>query len=76
MVGNVGERTPVRKRLETLVPSIWNLCDANSQMFTVIAKLQGQTIDSALKPVRLSRLVETEHGDGIQVTATPGSWYD
>ncbi|CAM0142796.1 hypothetical protein VKS41_002640 [Umbelopsis sp. WA50703] len=75
LVHRHGERTPVRKRLETLVPSIWNLCDANSQMFTVIAKLQGQTIDSTLKPVRLSRLVETEHGDGIQVTATPGSCF-
>ncbi|KAI9030950.1 histidine phosphatase superfamily [Phycomyces nitens] len=41
-----GERTPVRRRLENIVPPIWNLCDANHQMMTTIKSLDGspQTI--------------------------------
>lgn len=66
----------MRKRLETLVPSVWELCHANAQMFATIASLDGDTISPTLRSVPLTRLVETEIGEGRQVTSRPGAWYD
>ncbi|CAO3662946.1 unnamed protein product [Umbelopsis ramanniana] len=70
-----GERTPVRKRLETIVPSVWDMCQANAQMFAVIASVTGDTVKPTFTGVPLLRLVETEIGDGKQVTSPAGSCY-
>ncbi|GAB5592234.1 hypothetical protein Unana1_07134 [Umbelopsis nana] len=75
LVHRHGERTPVRKRLETLVPSVWELCHANTQMFATIASLDGDTISPTLRSVPLTRLVETEIGEGRQLTSRPGACY-
>lgn len=61
--------------METLVPSVWNMCHANSQMFAAIASLNGDTISTTLGSAPLSRLVETEIADGRQMTSPPGAWY-
>jgi hypothetical protein len=71
----IGERTPVRKRLETIVPSIWDMCQANAQMFAIIASVTGDNIKPTFTGVPLRRLVETEVGDGKQVTSPAGAWY-
>lgn len=66
----LGERTPVRKRLEKLFPAVWNMCDANAQMFATIVT-QQQTMDF----VPLQRLVDGEEAPNKkQVTFEPGAW--
>ncbi|KAG1438025.1 hypothetical protein G6F56_012821 [Rhizopus delemar] len=62
-----GERTPVRRRLEKLFPAVWNLCEANTAMFSTIAQFNQQKIDFTAVPVQ--RVIETEKLE------KPGSCY-
>jgi hypothetical protein len=72
---NIGERTPVRRRLESIVPPVWNICDANASMFATIAqfKKEGQLV-SGLTTVHVERLVETEESDSRSVPIQSGGW--
>ncbi|KAI8097301.1 histidine phosphatase superfamily [Halteromyces radiatus] len=75
-----GERTPVRSRLEKIIPSTWNLCDANRAMFATILdfnKSQGRSNDGIPASfVPLQRIVEKNGMSGNdQVTYPAGACY-
>ncbi|KAI8967087.1 histidine phosphatase superfamily [Mycotypha africana] len=53
-----GERSPVRRRLEGIIPPVWNLCAANKAMFSTIAQFDKDEIKD-LEAVKTKRLVET-----------------
>lgn len=64
---SLGERTPVRRRLENLFPPVWNLCEANKAMFASIAQFDKQKVQS-LGPIHVERLVENNGAE------KPGAW--
>ncbi|KAI8070942.1 phosphoglycerate mutase-like protein [Gongronella butleri] len=74
-----GERTPVRGRLEKIIPATWNLCDANRAMFATILDFnaeRGQSNDGI--PARfmpLQRLVERPNPNKDLVTYPAGACY-
>ncbi|ORZ08631.1 histidine phosphatase superfamily [Absidia repens] len=75
-----GERTPVRSRLEKLIPSTWNLCDANRAMFATILDFnqqKGQPNDGI--PARFAPLQRLAEKNGSsekeQVTHPAGACY-
>ncbi|KAI9345447.1 histidine phosphatase superfamily [Pilaira anomala] len=70
-----GERTPVRRRLEKVIPAVWNLCEANSSMFATIAKFNKEKDLNGLSSVPVERLVETEKTEGISVPMQSGACY-
>ncbi|ORX55726.1 phosphoglycerate mutase-like protein [Hesseltinella vesiculosa] len=57
-----GERTPVRTRLESLIPNTWHLCEANMAMFATILDFnakQGESNDGIpIQYMPLKRFVE------------------
>jgi acid phosphatase len=75
----IGERTPVRRRLEKIIPATWQLCDANRAMFATILdfnRQQGRSNDgipAQFTPVQ--RLVEKQgSSEKDQVTYPAGAW--
>ncbi|CAO3627275.1 unnamed protein product [Cunninghamella blakesleeana] len=74
-----GERTPVRSRLESIIPATWNLCDANCAMFATILDFNEQQgisnegIPSKYMP--LQRLIEKKTSEGQYKTHSPGACY-
>ncbi|KAI9492688.1 histidine phosphatase superfamily [Zychaea mexicana] len=67
-----GERTPVRKRLEKLFPTVWKMCDANAHMFATIVSLDP----SAQKQfVPLQRLVDEDAIIKKPHVHSPGACY-
>ncbi|GAA5807255.1 hypothetical protein MFLAVUS_000611 [Mucor flavus] len=70
-----GERTPVRRRLETIVPAVWNLCEANSSMFAAIAKFNKDQRLAGLAASPVQRLVETENTECRSVPMQSGACY-
>lgn len=70
----IGERTPVRRRLENIVPAVWNLCEANASMFATIAKFNKEKDLNGLSSVPVERFVETEKTEGISVPMQSGAW--
>lgn len=66
---SIGERTPVRRRLEQLFPAVWTMCEANTAMFATIAAINGKR-----EFVPLQRLVDAELPNKTQLTYEPGSW--
>ncbi|SAL96061.1 hypothetical protein [Absidia glauca] len=75
-----GERTPVRRRLEKIIPATWQLCDANRAMFATILdfnRQQGRSNDgipAQFTPVQ--RLVEKQgSSEKDQVTFPAGACY-
>ncbi|CEP20088.1 hypothetical protein [Parasitella parasitica] len=69
-----GERSPVRRRLEGIIPAVWNLCDANAHMFATIAKFENENIQG-MTPVRTERLVETQKTESRSVPIKSGACY-
>ncbi|KAI9478618.1 MAG: histidine phosphatase superfamily [Benjaminiella poitrasii] len=70
-----GERSPVRRRLEKIIPSIWDMCEANSAMFATIAKFEGEDV-KGVGSVPMERLIETSATEGrSSATIRPGSCY-
>ncbi|OBZ84309.1 putative acid phosphatase SPBC4.06, partial [Choanephora cucurbitarum] len=71
-----GERTPVRRRLEHMVPTIWNLCEANTAMFASIAEFNKQEKDGKkiqhVTQLPMERVLET---DGSRKMAPAGCYY-
>lgn len=75
----IGERSPVRRRLEKIIPATWQLCDANRAMFATILdfnRQQGRSnegIPAQFAP--LQRLVENQgSSEKEQVTYPAGAW--
>jgi hypothetical protein len=71
----IGERAPVRRRLESIVPAIWNLCDANAAMFATIAKFKQENI-SGMTHAPLKRVLETKKTESrSNMPIKSGAWY-
>lgn len=70
----VGERTPVRRRLESIIPAVWNLCEANSAMFSAIAKFSKDEKLAGFATSPVERLVETENTECLSVPMQSGAW--
>ncbi|KAG1088368.1 hypothetical protein G6F42_020297 [Rhizopus arrhizus] len=68
-----GERSPVRRRLEGIIPPVWNLCDANASMFAAIAKFQDEKVQG-MTSVHTERLVETQESESRSVPIKSGAW--
>lgn len=64
----------MRRRLESIVPPVWNMCDANAAMFATIAKFKKDELVSGLKSVHVERLVETEESESRSVPIQSGGW--
>lgn len=72
---NIGERSPVRRRLEGIVPPVWNLCEANTAMFATIAQFNKDKSIKGMKYAPLERLIETEETESrSHVPIQPGAW--
>ncbi|KAL7316637.1 hypothetical protein PS15m_005714 [Mucor circinelloides] len=69
-----GERSPVRRRLEGIIPPVWNLCDANASMFAAIAKFQDEKVQG-MTSVHTERLVETQESESRSVPIKSGACY-
>ncbi|RCH77776.1 hypothetical protein CU098_000142, partial [Rhizopus stolonifer] len=61
------------RRLEKLVPAVWNLCDANASMFATIAEFNRQKITHHHVPVE--RVLETDTTESKQVPIPSGGCY-
>lgn len=71
-----GERSPVRRRLEGIVPPVWNLCEANTAMFATIAQFNKDKSIKGMKYAPLERLIETEETESrSHVPIQPGACY-
>ncbi|GAN09533.1 phosphoglycerate mutase-like protein [Mucor ambiguus] len=69
-----GERAPVRRRLEGIIPPVWNLCDANASMFATIARFQDEKTQG-MTSVHTERLVETQESESRSVPIKSGACY-
>ena len=69
-----GERSPVRRRLEGIVPAVWNLCDVNADMFATITKFQDEKIQG-MTSVHTERLVETKETESRSIPIKSGACY-
>lgn len=64
----------MRRRLENVVPAVWNLCDANAAMFATIAKFNKQNI-VGMTHTSVERLVETQETESrSDIPIQSGAW--
>lgn len=63
----------MRRRLEGIVPAVWNLCDANAAMFATIGKFQKENV-AGMGSIPVERVIETQETESRSVPIKSGAW--
>ena len=60
--------------MESIVPPVWNMCEANTNMFATIAKFNKEGLIRGMSHASLERVVETEETESRSVPIKPAGW--